>query len=137
MRKLRSINTFRILCVLGIALYGLLFLSLVFSPDSVVKDMGEGSGSLIYFLARRTSTLMLGFAVLLFLVRHAECSKTRAAVSVAVAVNMAGFACTGIFEYAIGRVGTPIFFSVSVELVYAFMFGAQALADYRKLRKSV
>jgi hypothetical protein len=49
---------------------------------------------------------------------------------------MAGFAATGIHEYATGGIGASVFVSVTIELVYATLFAAQALCDTRNVKQS-
>lgn len=130
----KGINSFKVICFLGAALYAYLGVSLVFTPDAFVSDFGIECGAPIYFLARRVAVMMFSFALLLVFTRNAECSWVRLGIVSTIALNMAGFACTGIHAFSAGVVGASIFVSVVIESVFALLFAGQAIADYRKLR---
>jgi len=132
----RSFNSFRIISLLTAALYVFLFVSLFFFPDSIMEGAGIQGGEMAYFMARRTSMLMLSFAVLLILVSGAERSRLRAIIGLIVAFNMTGFASTGISEYALGRIDSHIRVSVCVELTVSALFAVQSFSDLRKIRQS-
>ena len=131
------LHMFRWLCLSASALYSFLFVSLLLFPDSIIEGMGAKGGEMAYFLARRASMLMLGFALLLFLVRNIARSNVRIYICAAVAVNMAGFAWTGIYEFMKGGIGGSIFLSVTIELLSASLFASMGFYDYRHLRDTI
>jgi hypothetical protein len=126
-------GSFKVISYLGAALYTYLGVSLMFFPDAFLADLGVSCTEPIYFVARRVAVLMFSFALLLVLARNAERSWLRLGVASTIALNMAGFACTGIHAFAAGVVGKSIFVSVIIESVFVLLFACQSFADYRNL----
>jgi len=134
LENLRNLNKFKIVSVLTSALYFYLFVSLLLFPESVCKDFGVVGSETVYFLARRTSTLMLGFSVLLFLVRNAPPSAVRQAIAFSISLNMAGFALLGSFELLRGFVGTAILSAIVIEVLVAVIYFFFGLSDKQHLQ---
>lgn len=130
----RSVNSFKVICWLGTGLFLLLFTLLVTDPNSFTEGACAAGGELVYFFSRRVAVFMFSFALLLFLFRNAPLSTQRRNLFAVLAVCMTGFACTGVHEFAKGGIGASIFVSVSIEVVYAALFAAQAFVDTRNLR---
>jgi len=136
LQRLREINWFKPLSMAAGLLYFYLFVELFFMPDAMCRDFGLPAIESVYFIERRISMLMLGFAAFLFFSRNAGPSPWRNAVSGAVSLNMTGFAATGIHEYAKGCVGDEFLVIAAVELLTAGLFFAVVLADW-KTRKEI
>jgi hypothetical protein len=134
LENLRNLNKFKIVSVLTSALYFYLFVSLLLFPESVFKDFGVVGNETVYFLARRASTLMLGFSVLLFLVRNTPLSTVRQAIAFSISLNMAGFALLGSFELIRGFVGTSILNAIVIEVLVAVIYFSFGLSDKRFLQ---
>lgn len=134
MTRCTHVNSFMVICWLGTGLFLLLFTFLVMAPDSFMEGACVAGGEMVYFICRRVAVFMFSFALLLFLFRNAPLSRARVHLFLTLAVCMAGFACTGIHEFAKGGIGASIFASVSIEILFALMFSAQALVDSRRLK---
>lgn len=132
--KLIRNHSFKVLCLLVSALYFWLFMQLVFTPVEMLGFLRAPEMDIVHVLARRVSGLMLSFSVLLFLVRNARASAMRAAICVAVAVNMAVFASTGLYEFSRGAAEPDVFAPVVIEILSVVLFGIVAVSDYRKCR---
>lgn len=89
-------------------LYFYLFVLLLFFPERFLADVGVAGNEAAFFVARRASMLMLGFAVLSFQARTARAPAARQAVTLSIAVNMAGFAILGCREYGRGFANAAI-----------------------------
>jgi hypothetical protein len=112
-------GTYTVLSWISTCLYFALFLMLCFLPHKFLTDVGMPTSESTAFLARRASVLMLGFAVLTFQGRKVRNLIGRQCIALAVCVNMAGFACTGLFEYGRGFANKGILNAVVVEVILA------------------
>ncbi len=133
---LKNLNKFKVMSVLTSALYFYLFVSLLLFPESFCKDVGIMGGESLYFLARRASTLMLGFSVLLFLVRNTPPSVVRQAIAFSIGVNMAGFALSGSLGLVAGLVNTSIVNAIVIEVLVAAIYFSFGVFDGRHLREN-
>ena len=75
---------FRWACLVIAALYGFLFVQLMWFPEAMFSDLGVVSTPGVCLVARRASMLMLGFAVLSALASRLAASSGRAAISAAI-----------------------------------------------------
>lgn len=130
-KNLTNLNKFKVASVLSSALYFYLFISCLLSPESLCEDFGVAGNESVYFLARRTSTLMLGFSVLLFSVRNTPASAVRQAIALSVGLNMVGFALLGTFELIRGFVKTSILGAIIIELLIAVVYFSFWVSDRR------
>jgi len=130
----KNLNKFKAASVLTSALYFYLFISLLLFPDSFFNDLGIEGNESLYFLGRRASMLMLGFAALLFLARNTLPSVSRQVIAFSVSLNMAGFALMGTFELVRGFLDKSIFQVIAIELtdaVYFSFFFYQTDVNYK------
>ncbi len=93
-------------------------------------------GESLYFLARRASTLMLGFSVLLFLVRNTPPSVVRQAIAFSIGVNMTGFALSGSLGLIGGLVNMSIVNAIVIEVLVAAIYFSFGVFDGRHLREN-
>lgn len=122
MAILRSSKAYRIMSYITTLLYLFLFVSLLSDPHSFLQGLGiEGTES-AYFLARRASMLMLGFAAVSFFGRNAPSSIARQAITLSIAVSMAGLCCMSSFEYARGFANSSILTPAIIELALAVVY---------------
>jgi len=126
---------FTLASLLAGCLYFFLFYQLLFTPVEMLAGFGVAGEAHTVFLAQRISVLMLGFAVLLFAGCRLESSHARAASSLSVAVNMAGFAVNSVRGMANGLLGTDLIAGAVVESVVACVFGAFAIGDLLRWRR--
>ena len=136
LKHIRNLNKFQVMSVLTSALYFYLFISCLLFPESLCKDFGVMGNESVYFLARRTSTLMLGFAVLLFMVRNSASSELRQAIAFSVGLNMAGFALLGTFELNRGFVKVAILGAIVIEVLVAAIYFSFWASDRRQAKKA-
>ena len=132
---LRNLNKFQVTSVLTSALYFYLFVSLLLFPESLCKDFGIIGNESVYFVARRASMLMLGFSVLLFLLRNMPSSVVRQAVAFSIGLNMAGFASLGVFELIRGFLKSSILSVIFIEVLVATIYFSFLVSDRRYLKK--
>lgn len=119
MTILRSAKAYRFMSYVTTSLYLFLFVSLLSDPHSFFQGLGiEGTES-AYFLARRASMLMLGFAVVSFFGRNAPSSVARQAITLSIAISMAGLCAMSCFEYARGFANSSILTPAIVEAILA------------------
>jgi len=118
----RKATTYRIVSYIATLLYLYLFSILLFAPQSLLKDIGVAGNESAYFLARRASMLMLGFAILSFNGRNASCSIARQAITLSISISMAGLAVLSYFEYLRGFAGKGILPAGAIESVLAVIY---------------
>ena len=117
-------------------LYLWLFYQLLFTPDQMLQGFGVGIEPHTVFLAQRVSVLMLGFAVLVLLSLGLPQSKTRAIISAAVSVNMAGFAINSFWGASHGILpDSAIPVIGGIEAIIAAGYGFYAVTDLLKSRE--
>lgn len=129
----RNQKSFKVISLLTSLLYFHLFIKLLFFPESLCNGFGVTGNESAYFLARRASMLMMGFSVLLFLLRNIPPSAVRQAISFSVGLNMTGFAIMGFFELMRGFVKTSILGVIAVEVLIAAIYFTFLLSDRRHL----
>lgn len=130
---MKRLNTFKWLSLLTGLLYLWLFYQLLCTPAQMLQSFGVGADPHTVFLAQRISALMLGFAVLVLLSLRLPSSRPRAAIAVAVSVNMAGFAINSFWGAGHGLLTDDAISVIgSIEAFIAISYGFFALADYRK-----
>lgn len=125
----RKPATYRIVSYAAALLYLYLFSLLLFAPQSFLMDIGVAGNESAYFLARRASMLMLGFAILTFSGRNAPSSPARQAIMLAVALSMGGMAGLSFFEYFRGFANGGILPAGAVETILAGVYGLIWLAN--------
>ena len=129
------VNGFKVVSLLGAALFLWLFYSLLFSPGSVCDGFGIERSEALFVIARRASVLMLGFAVLLFLVRDVPPSPARRSIAAAVAVTFAGLAILGSYEIFRGAMKSSVWRVVATEVAFAASFVTLWVLDLRLWRR--
>jgi hypothetical protein len=112
-------RTYSVVLCLAACLYFYLFVTLLFASPGFLASIGVPGNESAYFLARRASALMLGFAVLAFLARNLRSAVARRAVAFSIAVNMAGFAVLSIAEFRRGFANSGILTPAVVESLLA------------------
>jgi len=132
--RLKSVNKFKCMSVLTSLLYFYLFISLLFSPESVCKDFNITGSESIDLLARRVSSLMLGFSALLFLIRNTPPSVVRQAIAFSVGLNMTGFALSGAFGMIHGLLRPSILGVIAIEVFIAVVYFSFCLSDRRRMK---
>lgn len=135
LKNLSELNKFKVMSVITSALYFYLFITLLLFPESLCKGFGIVGNESVYFIARRASMLMLGFSVLLFLLRNMNRSIVRQAVAFSISLNMAGFALLGTFELIRGFVETSILSAILIEILVAVVYFSFLASDRRQLSK--
>jgi hypothetical protein len=135
LRNIKRLNKFKVISLLTSGLYFYLFILLLMFPESLYKDVGITGSPGLYFLARRTSALMLGFAVLLFCTRNTLPSVARQAIAISVSINMLGFALSGTYGLICGIVNTSILNAIIIEICVAAAFFLLLISDRRQLKK--
>lgn len=126
---------FTCLSLLTGLLYLWLFYQLLFTPVEMLKSFGLAAEPHAFYLAKRISVLMLGFAVLLMLGSRLKPSAARAVIAAAVATNMAGFALNSFFGAANGILTDPAIPLIGgIESFVALSYGFFAIADFRPSR---
>jgi len=118
----QKVKPFKVISCLTAALYTYLFFILLCAPNSLLKSVGVAGNESAFFLARRASMLMLGFAVLTFGVRNSPSSITRQAISISISVCMAGLSVLSGFEYFRGFASKGILPPCAIELVFAVVY---------------
>jgi hypothetical protein len=113
---------FRTVNLAAAALCALLFLCLLFLPALAYWLFGITGNEEADFLARRSAMLFLGFAVLCWNASSLADLNARRAVSLAVAVAMAGLAIASVGEFARGFAGPGILLAASAEAVFAALY---------------
>ena len=123
---------FKWFSVLTGLLYFWLFYQLLFTPAEMLRSFGVVADPHMLFLAKRISVLMLGFAALLFLGFRLPPSPGRAVISVAVAVNMAGFAINSFWGASHGVLTDPSIPVIGgIETFISLFYAVYALLDLR------
>ena len=113
---------FRIISILVAAICLILFALLLLAPAIYVGIYGVASDTQVAFMVRRASPMFLGFAVMLWLSRHAAQSPIRNAVAWGVAAAFTGVALTGLFEFSRGGANAMILLAAAGELLIAALF---------------
>jgi hypothetical protein len=113
---------YKVLSYATALLYFYLFYSLLFAPESFVRDMGLAGSETTFILARRAAMLMLGFAVLAFFGAGSAASAARRVITLAICVNMAGFATMSLVEYFRGTVNSSILQAAAIEIFLAVAY---------------
>lgn len=135
MNSFKKINKFKVVSILTSLLYFFLFLSFFSFPENLCKDVGIAESEPVFFLIRRASMLMLGFAAITFLTRNMEVSKARQAVAFSVTVNMLGFASTEVFEMFHGFSFSSFIGPMVIEILVAVLYFSFFFSDMRKLKE--
>jgi hypothetical protein len=113
---------YKILSYATALLYFYLFVTLLFSPASFLAGVGLAGSESAFILARRAAMLMLGFAVLAFFGAGVPASAARQALTLAICVNMAGFATMSLVEYFRGTVNSSILQAAAIEAFLAVAY---------------
>ncbi len=135
LRNLIKLNKFKVMSVLTSALYFYLFILSLLFPESLCNDFGITGNESFYFSARRASMLMLGFSVLLFLVRNSPPSIVRQAIAISISLNMVGFALSGSFELIRGFIKTSVLGVIVIEFLIATIYFTFFISDRRYLKE--
>lgn len=115
-------GAFTVASILAAALFAWLFAQMQLTPREFCAGFGLEPSVGLVLMVRRASMLMLGFAVLLFLARRAPPSPLRRAVSLSVALTMAGFAAMGTQELLRGALPPAVWAVVGIEVAFAATF---------------
>jgi hypothetical protein len=132
----KNMTKFKVVSILTSLLYFYLFISLFFSPAEAAKDFGIPGTESAFFVARRASMLMLGFAVLVFLIRNIPASTIRQAIAFSIGVNMAGFAIMSIWQLASGLGNPSYIVAAFIEVVISVSYFYFCIADRLGLTKA-
>lgn len=129
MAVFRSAKAYRVMSYVTSLLYLYLFVSLLSDPHAFLRGVGIEGAESAYFLARRASMLMLGFAVASFFARNAPCSDARQAITLSIAVSMAGLCGMSSFEYVRGFANSGILTPAIIESILALVYFAFWLSN--------
>ena len=88
------------------------------APDLIYLLFGVAPHPTADLLAKRAAFLFLGFAVLSFLGRNAPFSSLRQAVTVAMAITIAGLMLVGMYEFFFGIAGPGIWIAIGGEALF-------------------
>lgn len=113
---------FRFAALASVVICLVLFLLLAISPATYLAtyDVAGDAGGL--FMVRRASPMFAGLALLLCLVRDADASPIRDAISASMVVIFGGIAISGMIAFAMGTAGGLILFAAAGELLVAGLF---------------
>ncbi len=125
-------SAFQIVSLLAAALYAYLFVALLVFPEASCRSFGLTVSDSLTVLARRASMLMLGFSAIAFLSRNAQPSPLRRAISLAIGINMAGFAASGTYELLRGALASSMWGAVATEVTLAVLYLGFCVADGRR-----
>lgn len=118
-------KAFKILCIAAAILFFFLFTQLFFFIEYFYGDLSIPVTQNIGILSRRTSMFMLGFAVLLFLIRNVSDIQTRKAIGIALGITFLGLASLGTFEFLKGTLNSSILQAVIIECILGIAFIVQ------------
>lgn len=115
--------TFYRLALLTSILFVVLAIILMFVPALMLTGWGVDLTTSVGLVARRIAALYTGLAVMFFLVRNAEHSTTRTALSYGTITACMILAILGVYEFATGHASSGILAAVTIEvaLVLAFL----------------
>ena len=113
---------YKISCISTSIVFVFLFLQLMLSSESFVKDMGLLPSEASSVIARRASVFMLGISVLLFFSRNLPHSDARQFICISSGITMIGLACMGIYEHFLGTVNSSIFIAIIIETILGLLF---------------
>lgn len=115
--------TFYRLALLTSILFVVLAIILMFVPALMLTGWGVDLTTSVGLVARRIAALYTGLAVMFFLVRNAEHSTTRTALSYGTITGCMILAILGVYEFATGHASSGILAAVTIEvaLVLAFL----------------
>lgn len=115
--------TFYRLALLTSILFVVLAIILMFVPALMLTGWGVDLTTSVGLVARRIAALYTGLAVMFFLVRNAEHSATRTALSYGTITACMILAILGVYEFATGHASSGILAAVTIEvaLVLAFL----------------
>jgi hypothetical protein len=133
--------TYTVVVCMTACLYLYLFVLLLLFPAKFLADIGVAGHESAFFLARRASMLMLGFAVLSFQATKVRCLTTRQVVAASIAVNMAGFAVLSCTEYGRGFANAGILPPAVIESLLTvscilLWFGVRKSRQQEEMRKT-
>lgn len=89
------------------------------SPSLVLWMWGIATPDAALLVARRGAALFLGFAVIFAMIRNAEISPIRRAVTLGFAVACATLAALGIWEISAGHAGAGLWLAIVTEIGFA------------------
>ena len=124
---------FKILSIASALIALLLGLVLLLVPGLLFNLFSVTANEAAFFMGRRTAILFLGVSVLSWLVKDAEPSLTRSAISMCFIVTMFGLAVLGAVELARGYAGPGIGLAVVTELALGVLYLKQWLRDQKVL----
>ena len=102
-------------------LTGVLFLMLMFNPQSFLTDVGLVGTPDARFLARRASIFMLALCLMALVARN-HGAAIQQLTALVFAFIMGGLALLGFVEWVRGVVNKRIFVAITVESLFAFGF---------------
>jgi len=118
-----SFNFYKVLSILTSVLFVYLFFLLLLNSESLIIDVGLEPSVSSAFLAKRTSTFMLGISVLMFSSRNLLPSKARQNICLATGTTMLGLSIMGTYELVNGNINSSILPAILIELAVAISFG--------------
>ena len=109
-------------CTLTALVCLVLFIIFVTIPGSYTAGYGVPADAGGAFLGRRASPMLLGLAILLWMLRDQSDVGVQRAVALAMAVSFAGIALTGVYAFMTGVASQTIVIAALGELVIAGAF---------------
>ena len=97
----------------------MLFFCLLLVPEWIFILFEVDGNESAYFISRRAAILFLGYAILSYLIRNAQHSDARQAVTLGICASMLSLALLGIFELFRGFAGIGIILAVLAEVFIA------------------
>lgn len=114
--------TFRLASTLTAIVCFILFALFLIVPGTYTATYGVEAGTGGVFFGRRLSPMVLGLALMLWMLRGTRDLAVQRAVAVTMIVIFAGVAATGVFEFVTGFASTAILVAALGELIIAGVF---------------
>jgi hypothetical protein len=111
--------SFRTIAVITAIVAFVLGVGYLFAGALVVGRWQIDPTDSVLLLGRRWGALYLGLSIIYFLARSAPVSVARRALSAGTAVALSVLVVLGIYEFAVGHVGSGILVSVVIEFLLA------------------
>ncbi len=115
-------NLYKVVCIAASLLFVFLFLQLLFTSDSFVRNMGLEPSAATSVLAKRAAMFMLGLSVLLFSAKSLDNTNARLSICLSTGVTLIGLALAGVYEYFMGSVNSSIFTAITIETILGLSF---------------
>lgn len=114
--------SFRTVAIAAALLFFALCAALLLAPDRLLALWDVAASASGSFVARRTSMVFLGLAVMMLSARDLAPSTARTAIVRGLLTALVALAILGTIEFVLGHAGAGIFAAVTVEIAFAAAF---------------